>query len=140
MGEYILFSDAMWVAMQGLIDGFAGLGVTVDVTSWVPRDTATRIVPPLVTVLRTGGERRNLIADDAQVAIECWGATDAAAHDLCAQARGLLHALAGTVVDGVAVYRVDEVAGPALLPDPDAGVPRYTATFSLTLRHTASSS
>lgn len=129
-----MFPDATWVAIEGLTDGFATLGITADVMSWVPRDTATIVVPPLVTVTRSGGVARNLIADDAELTVEAWGATVAAAHDLAASARAVLHAMAGTVADGIAVYKVTDTAGPANLPDPDSGVPRYTFGVSMTLR------
>lgn len=83
---------------------------------------------------RTGGPRQTLVSDAAQVTVESWAASEAAAHDLAQLARAVLHTLPGTVVDGVAVYRVDEVSGPANLPDPLSDQARYSQTFAVHVR------
>lgn len=89
-----------------------------------------------VTLRRTGGPKRNLVTDAAQVTVEAWAATDEAAHDLAQEVRGLLNALPGTVLDTVAVYRCDELSGPADLPDPLSDQARFTQSFSVALRGT----
>lgn len=89
-----------------------------------------------VTLRRTGGVKRNLVTDEPQITAECWALTDEAAHDLAQEVRGVLNALPGTTLDGVDVYRVDELSGPADLPDPVSGEARYTQSFSVALRGT----
>lgn len=83
---------------------------------------------------RVGGPNRDVVVDDATLSIEAWAPTKAAAHDLIQQARGVLHSLVGSQLDGVPVYDVSEFAGPAYLPDPDSSHPRYTLTASVSLR------
>lgn len=85
-------------------------------------------------VLRTGGPRHTIVSDAAQVTVESWAATEAAAHDMAQLARAVLHTLPGTVVDGVPVYRVDEISGPGNLPDPLSNHPRYSQTFAVHTR------
>jgi hypothetical protein len=91
-----------------------------------------------VTVRRTGGPKRNLVTDQAQVTVESWAASDEDAHDLAQEVRALLNDLGDGVksLDGVAVYRCDELAGPADLPDPLSDQARFTQSFSVALRGT----
>lgn len=100
----------------------------------------TRIPDPrpatFVRVLRTGGPRRNLVTDQAQVTVESWAASDEEAHDLAQLARAHLHELPGQTVNDALVFRVDEVSGPADLPDPISEQPRYSQTFTVALRGT----
>src|SRR5690606_15009119 len=84
-----------------------------------------------VTVRRTGGVRQSMVSDAAQLTVECWASSDEAAHDLAQTCRAILLALSGSTVDDVPVYRVSEVGGPALLPDPLSGQPRCTFTVLL---------
>lgn len=87
-----------------------------------------------VTVQRTGGPRKNLVTDNAQITVESWGATEEAAHDLAQLARAHIGGACGSVVNGVAVYQVTEQAGPGVLPDDLSDQPRYTQTFNIALR------
>lgn len=87
-----------------------------------------------VTVRRTGGVKQNVVMDEATLAVECWAATDEAAHDLAQIARAALHAARGTVVGSVTLGRVSEVSGPGLLPDPLSDHSRYTQTFAVAAR------
>lgn len=89
----------------------------------------------LVTVRRTGGPRATRVSDLPQITVEVWAPTDIAAHDACQLARAAVTGLAdGTNRDGVIVYRVDEFAGPADLPDPLTPYPRWTFTVSMHVR------
>jgi hypothetical protein len=87
-----------------------------------------------VLVRRLGGNWERPVVDAATIGIEAWGATQAQAHDLCQEARALVHSLQGTVLAGVAVYRVEEFAGPAWLPDPESAEPRFTVTLNVSHR------
>lgn len=101
-------------------------GVAVPCVSKVPHPRP----PTFVTVQRTGGVSRTRVSDSAQLTFECWDATDEAAQDLAQHVRQLAHELAdGTARAGVVIYRVDEFAGPAYLPDPESYQSRYTFTL-----------
>lgn len=106
--------------------------VTPQVGSLVPTHRPTSFV----TVTRTGGPLRDHVVDDAQVTVDSWAATDAAAHDLAQWCRGLMFAARGRLLGGHQVYRVEELAGPALLPDPLSDQPRYRASYQLSVRCT----
>lgn len=127
MNEPILFPDAVALAVTFLA-GLLGEHVGQD----VPPDHT--IDDTCVTVLRTGGPRRNLVTDDAQLTIETWAPTSTEAHDLAQLTRAHMLSLAGEVIDGVAVYRVGELAGPQNLPDPESDQPRYTFSVSVAVR------
>lgn len=132
--ERVLFPDVTLLACDIVRDAFNDIGENADVVAWVPSDVPTLEAPPVVTIVRIGGVTRQYVFEDADVSIDCWHDTHELAHDLCQQACAALRAARGTVVDGVPIYRVTDVAGPTNAPDPDSGVPRYTATLTLTVR------
>jgi hypothetical protein len=107
------------------------VGVPVSLTVPNPRPAA------FVTVQRVGGARLNLVADDPTLAIEAWAASPTAAKAVLGVARAHLLAMGRQAVDGVPVYRVAELGGPAYLPDPDSDQPRYTLTVQVALRGVA---
>lgn len=90
-----------------------------------------------ITLRRTGGPRETLVSDGAQITVESWGPDDETAHDNAQTARAYLHAVAGTVVEDVQFYRVDELAGPVNLPDPESAQSRFTFTVVVGARGTA---
>lgn len=121
----VVFPDATAVACS-LLDA----ALTVPVRSKVPSPRPDSFV----TVRRTGGVRKDVVTDNAQVTIEAWGPTEEAAHDLAQIARAHIGAAPGSVVDGVAIYRVTEQAAPGVLPDPLSDQPRYSQTFNIAVR------
>lgn len=126
MSELILFPNAQAVVAGFLRDeGFARVERVVP----NPRPTGE-----LIVVRRTGGPRQTIVSDNAFLTVESWHDTDADAHDLAQEVRGLLHTLPGQIVDGTVVYGVDELAGPADLPDPLSNQARYTQSFAVHLR------
>lgn len=125
MTDLFVFPDAAAVVCVALVEE-----LDVQAGTKVPNPRPTEFV----LARRTGGPRLNLVADDAQISIECWAATDEAAHDLAQRARSVVHAMRGTVVDGVTVYRVAEFTGPQDLPDPISHQPRYVFTVSIAMR------
>lgn len=130
MTEPIEFPDAVAVVIEYLIDELAGVGDPVDVVSRVPTDRPARFV----RISRTGGPRRTRVSDAAQISVEAWGPLEEDARDLAESCRALLFAMRGTTQQGVAVYRVSELGGPALLPDPTSDSPRYVFTHQVQLR------
>lgn len=133
MREPIVFPDAAALAIGWLGDQLNIYGDTAPVRQKVPDPRPDRFV----TIVRGGGVRHTLVSDAATLLVECWGETPTDAHDLAQLSRALLLAMQGMVVDDVAVYRIDEVAGPQQLPDPLSEQPRYVFTLSAHLRGTA---
>ena len=129
MAEVIVFPDAVATLKVGLDD--ASLGVPVVHAVPHPRPAA------FVQLTRTGGTNHAIVVDRAMVTVDCWAATSPAAMTLAQLVRAHLHAMNGEVVDGTAVYGVNELAGPGEVPDPDSDTPRVRQTFQIGLRATA---
>lgn len=123
--EPIVFPDAVAICCTYL-DGVLLEPVRSKVPN--PRPDA------FVTVTRTGGPKRNIVTDAAQVTVESWHESDEEAHDLAQAARAYLNAMVGQTVNGAPVYRVDELSGPARLPDPLSEQPRYSQSFEIAIR------
>lgn len=87
-------------------------------------------------VRRVGGVGRNLVTDGATVTVECWADNEHTAVARAQMARAILHDLPGTSLDGHPVYRVIDIAGPAMLPDPESHQPRCTLTLEVWVRGT----
>jgi hypothetical protein len=99
----------------------------------LPRIPSPRVAS-FVTVTRTGGVRRTIVSDNPVLTFEAWAESDEDAADLAQLVRQSLHEMPGTVVNGVAVYRVEEVSGLASFPDPESLAPRYRFAASVHLR------
>lgn len=125
--EAVIFGDAAAVAIGYLR---AELGLYAEVHKDIPDPRPAKFV----TVRRGGGIRRSVVSDQPLLLVECWAETSEDAHDLAQMCRGLLYAMRGTVQGDLAVYRVDEVGGPADLPDPLSNQSRYTFTVQVHLR------
>ena len=121
----VVFVDAEAI-LCGYLEDRVGVPVQTEVPN--PRPAS------FVRVIRTGGPRLNQVADNPQLTIEGWAATETAAHDLLQLARSHVHGLAGTVQGDVAIYRVNEFAGPANFPDPETGQARYSFTVQIAMR------
>lgn len=129
----VLFPPADTVVIAALHLALTARADTATVVSFVPDQRPDRFV----VIRRTGGPRRDPIVDNAQITIDCWDATDVDAHDLAQLVRALIGAMPGHTYNGVAVYRVTEASGPALLPEPNTALPRYTFTVQIAMRGTA---
>jgi hypothetical protein len=124
--EPIVFPDSTLVAVTHLRTELAPTPVHASIPMTRPA--------AFVHVRRLGGVRRNLVVDEALLAVEAWAGTAEAAHDLAQAARAHLHAMVGVTVGSVPVYRVDEAAGPQYLPDPASLQDRYTFTVTVAVR------
>lgn len=123
----VVFPDAEQVVCVALTDADLGVPVVVE----VPNPRPARFVK----VLRTGGDRRDLVTDNPLITIETWAATKEAAADLAQLARAHVFAMRGTRPgDLTTVYRIADAGGPVSLPDPATGSPRYTFTCSIAMR------
>lgn len=87
-----------------------------------------------VTLARVGGVRPTPVTDAPRLLAECWGSTRGEAQDVCQLAYGAILALPGAVLDGLPVYRVAQLGGPAWLPDPVSGQPRFVFTVEVHIR------
>lgn len=103
-----------------------------------PVEVVSRVPLPrpgqLVQIRRVGGGQLRPVRDQPRVDVFCWAATDPVAWTLADLVRRSVHALAGTVLLGPTVYRVDETLGPRSLDDPETGSPRVWATYSIAVR------
>lgn len=133
MTAAVLFPDAALVAVEAIRAGLVERGDTTHVGTTIPSPRPAA----LIQAHRVGGVRATVVSDRAQIAVESWDATAEAAHDRAQLCRALLHQLADTSHNGVAVYRVGELGGPAELPDPLSDNPRYVFTVELHLRGAA---
>jgi hypothetical protein len=122
-GETVVHPDTV-----ATITSHLNAALTPPVSSNVPNPRPAEFV----TVRRTGGPRASKVSDRPQVTVEAWSTDPESAHDLAQLCRSQVTAMAdGTNRSGVIVYRVDEFAGPADLPDPDSRQSRFTFTLSV---------
>jgi hypothetical protein len=111
----LIFPDVVALAIERLGAELPALvGAAVHVGNRVPSSRPERFV----IVRRTGGTRVTIVTEAATLAIEAWGADVAEAGDLAQACRSVLFALKGRTVSGVPVYLVEDVGGPAEVPDP----------------------
>lgn len=130
MTEIIKFPDG-----ESFLVGLLKPRVTpVKVATRVPKGHT--INDKLVRVSRTGGPSVDIITDGGTYLVEAFAATDGDAFDLCADARAV--ALAAARLSD-RVRRVSDGGGPAYLPDPDSGQPKYQFMVQLNMRGTVSS-
>lgn len=122
----IVFPDAVATVLDHLAATLPGYGTVVETYKNIPTTRPTRFV----RALRTGGPKHNLVTDAAQVTLECWADTDVAAHDLAQIVRGVVNAMPYNA----GCYRVDELGGPADLPDPASNQSRCTWSILIYLR------
>jgi hypothetical protein len=130
MAEVFEFHDTEDLVRVYLEARLPSLGFDVPVHISVPRQRPESFV----TVQRLGGTRQNLVVDAATLSVDSWAKRSKAAEELSSAVRGLMHALSGTADLGIAVYRVEEFAGPSNSPDSVSNHARYTQTFSVGVR------
>lgn len=128
------FPDVEELTIAYLLAELQGADDDATVTTDVPDPRPARFI----TVNRGGGIQPSIVTDQPILLLECWGPDDAGgisqAMDLARFARNRVKGMRHRTIGGVAIYRVDEVAGPARLPDPDSGQPRVVFTVQLLLR------
>lgn len=100
----------------------------------VPAGTRASSAASFVRVLRTGGPAPTRVTDSPQVTVEAYHPRESGAIALLGRARRALADLPGSEVDGWAVKSVDEIGGPANLPDPTSESHRYTYTAVVQIR------
>jgi hypothetical protein len=129
----VLFPDAAAAVIARVEAQLTARGHAAPVGQQTPDPRPNRFV----TIFRTGGPRKNLVVDQAQLTIEAWEQRWDNAHDLLQECRMLVHAMKGGVHSGVTCYKVMELAGPAKLPDTLSTRPRYSMTMLVEVRGVA---
>lgn len=134
--ELIAFPDAEAVLVSYLNRELSRRGDAANVSTRHPSDVEvpTRTGHRFVRVTRSGGPRAHIVADGAQMVVQCWDSDEVAAAELLQLVRALVWAMAGTDVDGTWVYRVQEFSGPVNYPDPDTDMPRYQISMNVSMK------
>ncbi len=128
----VLVSPDVIQAATGFLRSY--LGVLADrVGTEVPETMPAN----MVRVSLTGGARRDIVTDAAQLTVECWAPNEPTASLLARTAHGLMHSAAGTQAGGIWVRRVETVGGVQSFPDPDTAKPRYQFTVRWHVRSAA---
>jgi hypothetical protein len=116
----IIFPDAEKTVREYLLQRMPG------------KKMATRVPNPRpnewLRILRTGGARENRFVDRPQITLEGWAQNEDDAARLLNDARAWLNAADGQI------FGVEEVGGPANLPDPTTAQIRYTMTLWVRIR------
>lgn len=126
----IVFPDIAMLLIGLLEDAHDDRGMAVSVYGGIPNPRPTAFT----TVRRTGGVRQTIVSDAPIVAFECWADSLELAHDIAQIDRAVVIASEGTQIDGHPIYRINELAGPAELPDPLSQQSRYTFTIQVGVR------
>lgn len=87
-----------------------------------------------IKVFRTGGPKATLVTDAAQITIESWAPDADTASTNAELVRAHVNDLPGRVVGSSTFYLVEELSGPAELPDPLSQSRRVTWTASIHTR------
>ena len=117
----VVFPDAVEV----VIDYLATAMPTISAHRQVPTTRPAQ----WLRVLRTGGVLATPVTDAAQITIEAWADSASAANDLAQLARAHLNASLGVIS-----YKVEELGGPADMPDLESQQQRYTFTSIVHIR------
>lgn len=128
---HVIFPDSVLLASDELEAGLPALvGAAVPVGNRVPSPRPARFV----RVRRQGGTRITVVSEAAQLEVQAWGADQAQAEDLGQACRSVLFAMQGRTVAGVPIYRVEDVGGPAEVPDPLSDQPVSQFSVALLVR------
>lgn len=87
-----------------------------------------------VRIWRTGGPRANRVTDGAQLTIESWAPDADTACTNAEAVRAQLNHFPEAPVSPNPIYLVEEMSGPAELPDPVSSSRRFTWTASVHVR------
>ena len=87
-----------------------------------------------VVVENAGGTSDTPVTDVAQLLVGSWDVSNPKAERLASKVRALIRAAAGVTVQGEYCKAADVSNRPVYIPDPDAKVPRYRETVTLSFR------
>lgn len=130
MSALLVFPDVVALAVDRLAAELPTLVGTTHVGNRVPSPRPDRFV----VVRRAGGSRITIVTEAATLNIGAWASSVPDADDIAQAARTVLHAMAGTTVDGVPIYRVDDLGGPSEDADPLSDQPMSQLSVSVHVR------
>lgn len=126
----LVFPDVVALAVGQLAAGLPALVGAVHIGNRVPSPRPERFV----VVRRGGGSRITIVTEAATLNIGAWALSVPDADDIAQACRSVIHAMAHSTVDGVAVYRVDDLGGPAEEADPLSDQPMSQLSVSVHVR------
>lgn len=129
----VVFPDAVTLVVAYLQAELSLRSITAPVRARVPVQWPAPFAG-FVRIDRLGGVRHNIVVDAPSIGVEVWHDADHRAADLMGMVRALMFAMRGRTLTGHPVYRVEEAAGPAALPDPVTNTPRYVCQFVVHVR------
>jgi hypothetical protein len=103
-------------------------GITAPVGDRTPQQGTTSVV-----VIRTGGTRRDLVTDQAQITIDVRAPINSECVQIINWARALMLDLWGCQLAGHPVYQVTELSGPYSNPT-STDLVRYSQSFLVAVR------
>lgn len=106
-------------------------GMSVPVSDRPPQTGVESVV-----LYRTGGVRRDLVSDQAQITVDARAARGSRAVEILQLVRALLNDLWGKQINGFAVYDVNELSGPYVSPTEQDPI-RYSQSFLVVVRSKA---
>ena len=124
----VTFPNTVAVVLARLKTALPGLVFVHDIPTTRP--------PTFTRVYRTGGPRTNIVVDGAQLTFESWAATADLASGNAELVRAQLNAFPEVPVSPNPIYKVEEMSGPAELPDPVSSSRRFTWTVLVHIRGT----
>ncbi len=103
-------------------------GIDINVADRVPTDNL-----PAITLVRTGGVRRDLVTDEAQITIDVRHYDAGQAMAVVLRIRAIVNDLWSQQISGVQIYTVRELAGPYSNPT-SSDLYRYSLSFLVAVR------
>jgi hypothetical protein len=126
---------ALKCAIAILQDGF---GAYADVSTALPRNY--NLVKPFVQVQRVGGQRPNIVTDDARILVSCFASTPEVVEHMTSTVGWAFSNAIGTIVENCFVRDWSDVSGPVDLVHPDfLTLERWQVTGTLALSTTPGS-
>jgi hypothetical protein len=86
-----------------------------------------------VTIIRTGGARRDIVTDQPQISVDVRAERNSRAVEIIGTVRALMNDLWGTALDGFMIYKVSELSGPYSNPS-ESDWCKYSQNFLLAIR------
>jgi hypothetical protein len=120
--------------IRNWLAGYLGAGFRV--VTELPADLATVVAStPVAQVTRFGGSDSLPVLDAANVDVDTFGLSRAAARDFGEQVRGgLLFEMPGSVQDGAFIAAVSTINAPRWVPYDNTNLRRFVASYRITIR------
>jgi hypothetical protein len=127
----LVFPDVVALVVPTLTTQLPALvGGPVHVGNRVPSPRPDRFV----VLRRAGGSRITIVTEAATINVAAWAQSVPEADDIAQACRSVLHGMAGSLVDGVPIYKVDDLGAPAEEADPLSDQPMSQLSVSVHVR------